>query len=381
MAFVHLRTHSEFSVVDGTLRIDDVAPAAKADGQVALAITDLSNLFGAIKFYKACRGKGVKPIIGVDVWMDPLPDAADRVPTRLALLVQDKQGYLNLCELLGRSWTKNVQRAQAWVRWDWLEELGGGMIALSGADLGAVGQALLGGDTARAESAAMELARLFPGRFYLELQRAGLPTHEAHVRATVPLAAKLQIPVVATHPVQFLEPDDFDAHEARVCIAEGETLANPRRVKRFTREQYFKTQAQMEALFADIPSAVANSVEIARRCNLTLAMGKNYLPDFPTPILADGSAMPMGDYFREAELRRPGGAPRCTCSPTSARRDAKRPGVRRARLEFEITTILNMGFPGYFLIVSDFILLGQDATVVRSARAADPAPARWSPTR
>src|ERR1700741_171615 len=160
MPFVHLRPHPEFSVVDGTLRIDDVAAAARADGQVALGITDLSNLFGAVKFYKACRGKGVKPIVGVDVWMDPLPDAADRSPTRLALLVQDTQGYLNLCELLGRSWTKNVQRAQAWVRWDWLEELGGGMIALSGADLGVVGQALLGGDVARAEAAALELARI-----------------------------------------------------------------------------------------------------------------------------------------------------------------------------------------------------------------------------
>jgi DNA polymerase-3 subunit alpha len=354
MAFVHLRTHSEFSVVDGTLRIDDAAPAAKADGQVALGITDLSNLFGAIKFYKACRGKGVKPIIGVDVWMDPLPDAADRVPTRLALLVQDKQGYLNLCELLGRSWTRNVQRAQAWVRWDWLEELGGGMIALSGADQGVVGQALLGGDGARAEAAARELARLFPGRFYLELQRAGLPTHEAHVRATVPLAARLQLPVVATHPVQFLEPDDFDAHEARVCIAEGETLSNPRRVKRFTREQYFKSQAQMEALFADIPSAIANTVEIARRCNLTLAMGKNYLPDFPTPILADGSAMPMGEYFRQLSFE--GLEERLLhLYPDPARRDARRPDYVE-RLEFEIKTILDMGFPGYFLIVSDFIL-------------------------
>jgi DNA polymerase III subunit alpha len=354
MAFVHLRTHSEFSVVDGTLRIDDAAPAAQADGQVALGITDLSNLFGAIKFYKACRGKGVKPIIGVDVWMDPLPDAADRVPTRLALLVQDRQGYLNLCELLGRSWTTNVQRAQAWVRWDWLEELGGGLIALSGADLGAVGQALLGGDAARAEAAALTLARLFPGRFYLELQRAGLPTHESHVRATVPLAARLQLPVVATHPVQFLDPDDFDAHEARVCIAEGETLSNPRRVKRFTREQYFKTQAQMEALFADIPSAVANSVEIARRCNLTLAMGKNYLPDFPTPILADGSAMPMDDYFRQLSFE--GLEQRLLqLFPDPAKRDARRPEYV-ARLEFEIVTILNMGFPGYFLIVSDFIL-------------------------
>jgi len=354
MAFVHLRTHSEFSVVDGTLRIDDVAPAAKADGQVALGITDLSNLFGAIKFYKACRGKGVKPIIGVDVWMDPLPDAADRVPTRLALLVQDKQGYLNLCELLGRSWTKNVQRAQAWVRWDWLEELGGGMIALSGADQGVVGQALLGGDAARAEAAALELARLFPGRFYIELQRAGLPTHEAHVRAAVPLAARLQLPVVATHPVQFLEPDDFDAHEARVCIAEGETLSNPRRVKRFSREQYFKSQAQMEALFADIPSAIANTVEIARRCNLTLAMGKNYLPDFPTPILADGSPMPMGEYFRQLSFE--GLEERLLhLYPDPAKRDARRPEYVE-RLDFEIKTILDMGFPGYFLIVSDFIL-------------------------
>ena len=354
MAFVHLRTHSEYSVVDGTLRIDDVAPAAKADGQVALGITDLSNLFGAIKFYKACRGKGVKPIIGVDVWMDPLPDAADRVPTRLVLLVQDKQGYLNLSELLGRSWTKNVQRAQAWVRWDWLEELGGGMIALSGADMGVVGQSLLAGDTARAEAAATELARIFPGRFYLELQRAGLPTHEAHVRATVPLAARLQLPVVATHPVQFLDPDDFDAHEARVCIADGETLSNPRRVKRFTREQYFKTQAQMEALFADIPSAIANTVEIARRCNLTLAMGKNYLPNFPTPILEDGSAMPMGEYFRQLSFE--GLEERLLqLFPDVVRRDARRPEYV-ARLEFEIVTILNMGFPGYFLIVSDFIL-------------------------
>ena len=354
MAFVHLRTHTEFSVVDGTLRIEEVAAAAKADGQVALGITDLSNLFGAIKFYKACRGKGVKPLIGVDVWMDPLPDAADRVPTRLALLVQDKQGYLNLSELLGRSWTKNVQRAQAWVRWDWLEELGGGLIALSGADLGVVGQALLGGDVARAEAAARELARILPGRFYLELQRAALPTHEAHVRATVPLAARLQLPVVATHPVQFLEPDDFDAHEARVCVADGETLSNPRRVKRFTREQYFKSQAQMEALFADIPSAVANSVEIARRCNLTLAMGKNYLPDFPTPILADGSAMPMGEYFRQLSFD--GLEERLLhLFPDQAKRDARRPEYVE-RLEFEIVTILNMGFPGYFLIVSDFIL-------------------------
>jgi DNA polymerase-3 subunit alpha len=353
MPFVHLRTHTEFSVVDGTLRIDDAAQAARQDGQVALSITDLSNLFGAVKFYKACRAQGVKPVIGADVWMEPLPDAADRSPTRLALLVQDDAGYLHLSELLGRGWTRNVQRAQAWVKWEWLDELAGGLVALSGADGGAVGQALLAQDTRRAGSVAERLAALFAGRFYLELQRAGLPHNEAHVRAVVPLAAALGLPVVATHPVQFVQADDFDAHEARVCIAEGETLANPRRVKHFSREQYLKSQAQMEALFADVPSAIANTVEIARRCNLSLRMGRNFLPDFPTPLLADGTPAAMDDYFRH--LSAEGLEERLALLyPDTVRRDAERPRYVE-RLEFEIGTILKMGFPGYFLIVSDFI--------------------------
>ncbi len=359
MPFVHLRTHSEYSVVDGTLRVDDAAAAARADGQPALAITDLSNLFGAVKFYKACRGKGVKPLIGVDVFVEPEQAVPGSTPvaSRLLLLVQNRQGYLNLCELLARGWVLNAQRAQAWIKWDWLAELGGGLIALSGADLGAVGVALLAGDGERARAVAQRLAALFPGRFYIELQRAGLPQHEPHVRAAVPLAAALGLPVVATHPIEFAEPDDFDAHEARVCVAEGETLANPKRVKRFSREQYFKTQAQMEALFADVPSAVANTLAIAQRCNLTLAMGKNYLPDFPTPLLEDGpdkgTPMPMGDFFRQSSHA--GLEQRLLqLFPDTAKRDAERPRYVE-RLDFEINTILKMGFPGYFLIVADFI--------------------------
>jgi DNA polymerase III subunit alpha len=353
MAFVHLRTHTEFSVVDGTLRVDDAAASAAADGQVALAITDLANLFGAVKFYKACRGKGVKPLLGADLWLEPSEGGGDKAASRLLVLVQNSQGYLNLSELLARAWTRNVQRAQAWVTWDWLAELGGGLIALSGAEHGAVGAALLAGDQARARQVAQRLAGLFPGRFYLELQRAGLPTQEALVRATVPLAAELALPVVATHPVQFLAPDDFDAHEARVCVAEGETLTNPRRVKRFGREQYFKTQAQMQALFADIPSAVANTVAIAQRCNLTLVLGKPRLPDFPTPIQADGTPMPIDAFFRQESFA--GLEQRLALLfPDAAKRDAERPRYVE-RLEFEIGTILKMGFPGYFLIVSDFI--------------------------
>lgn len=350
MDFVHLRAHTEFSVVDGTLRIDDLVDSAAADRQGALAVTDLSNLFGAVKFYNAARRKGIKPILGADVWLEP--DVPGQGATRLLLLVQDKPGYLNLCEILSRAWLSNVQRGQAWVKWEWLREQGAGLIALSGAGEGAVGQALLAGDTERARSLARRLAGLFPRRFYLELQRAGLPGHETQVRAAVPLAAELGLPVVATHPVQFLTPEDYEAHEARVCIAEGEALGNPKRIKRFGREQYFKTRAQMTALFADIPSALANAVQIARRCNLSLVLGKPQLPDFPTPLV-DGTPMPMADYFRQ--LSHEGLAQRLQqLYPDAAQRERERPRYVQ-RLDFEIGTILKMGFPGYFLIVADFI--------------------------
>ncbi|MCW5662990.1 MAG: DNA polymerase III subunit alpha [Piscinibacter sp.] len=350
MDFVHLRAHTEFSVVDGTLRIDDLVASAAADRQGALAVTDLSNLFGAVKFYNAARKKGIKPILGADIWLEP--EVAGQGASRLLLLVQDQAGYLNLCEILSRAWLVNVQRGQAWVKWEWLREHGAGLIVLSGATEGAIGQALLAGDTERARSIARRLAQLFPRRFYLELQRAGLPGHEAQVRAAVPLAAELGLPVVATHPVQFLTPEDYEAHEARVCIAEGEALGNPKRIKRFGREQYFKTRAQMAALFADIPSALVNAVEIGKRCNLSLVLGKPQLPDFPTPLV-DGTPMPMADYFRQ--LSHQGLEERLQhLYPDAAERERQRPRYVQ-RLDFEIGTILKMGFPGYFLIVADFI--------------------------
>ncbi|MCH7345171.1 DNA polymerase III subunit alpha [Pelomonas sp. CA6] len=351
MTFVHLRTHTEFSVVDGTLRIDDAAKAAAKDGQVALAITDLANMFGAVKFYNACRKKGVKPILGADVWLEP--EAADKPPSRVLLLVQSTQGYLNLSELLSRGWIQNVQRNQALLKQEWMQELSEGLICLSGMQFGPLGQALAAGDRPRALEWAQRLSAIYPGRFYVELQRAGLAGQEALVRQLVPLAAELQLPVVATHPIQFLSEEDFDAHEARVCIAEGETLANPKRVKRFLPGQYFKTQAEMEALFADIPSAIANTVEIARRCSLTLVLGKPRLPDFPTPIQDDGTPMPMDLYFRQLSFE--GLEQRLQLLyPDPAKREAERARYVE-RLEFELGTIIKMGFPGYFLIVSDFI--------------------------
>ena len=350
MDFVHLRTHTEYSVVDGTIHIDDLVAASSADGQAALAVTDLSNLFGAVKFYSAARKGGVKPIIGCDVWVEP--EGGDKEPSRLLLLVQTKTGYLNLCNIISRSWVDNVHGERAFVKWDWLAELGEGLIVFSGARDGAVGRALVAGDIERGRFLAQQLAAQFPNRFYLELQRAGHPDDEPHVRAATRLASDLRLPVVATHPVQFMTPDDFDAHEARVCIADGETIESPKRIRRFTTHQYLKTRAEMTALFKDIPSALQNTVEVGKRCSLSLVLGKPQLPDFPTPFV-DGARIPVDDYFRQqcidglnfrmAQLY-----------PDEGERAKQRPRYNE-RLDFEIQTILKMGFTGYFLIVADFI--------------------------
>ena len=349
--FVHLRLHTEFSVVDGTNRIDEIVAAAVADGQPALAITDLSNLFGTIKFYKAARGKGLKPLIGAEVFLEGLGADASAL-SRVLLLVQETRGYLNLSELLARGYTQNIVKGQAVLKLAWLAELNAGLLLLSGAQAGAVGQALVQGDAARATDAALQLASLFPHRFYLELQRAGRADDESHVGATVQLAARLKLPVVATHPVQFGQAEDYEAHEARVCIAQGEILGNQRRVRRFTREQYFKSSAQMLELFADLPAALENARQIALRCNLTLVLGKPQLPVYPTPEV-NGVRMTPDEYFRHVSFE--GLEQRLQhLYRDPVKREQQRPRYVE-RLEFELNTILKMGFPGYFLIVGDFI--------------------------
>jgi DNA polymerase III subunit alpha len=350
--FVHLRTHTEFSVVDGTNRIDEITAAAASDHQPALAISDLSNLFGTVKFYKAARSNGVKPLIAADVWVQVPGKEASAPPARLLLIAQNHRGYLNLSELLTRAWTRGVVRDQAIISLDWLSELNEGLIALSGAQRGAIGQALVQGDDARAMECALHFSGIFIHRFYIELQRAEQADDARHVPAAVQLAARLKLPVVATHPVQFLTYDDYEAHEARVCISEGEILGNARRVRKFTREQYFKSTAQMQALFADIPTAIANTLEIAKRCNLKLDLGKPMLPDYPTPEV-NGVRMAADDYFRQTSFE--GLEERLAhLYPNVEVRDKKR-ATYVERLEFEIKTILGMGFPGYFLIVGDFI--------------------------
>jgi len=350
-AFVHLRCHSEYSIVDGIVRIDDYVKQAVNDGMPALALTDLSNLFGAIKFYKAARGKGLKPIIGCDIWLENSGNREQ--PTRALLLCQNHAGYLLLCQLLSRAYLHNQYRGRAEFKREWFAETGTeGLLMLSGAMLGDVGQACVQGNLDSAIALASEWSDLFPDRYYLEVQRVAVGTHKnleaQYIQQARAIAAKLNLPIVATHPIQFTTPDDFRAHEARTCIAEGYVLADTRRPKNFTTEQYFKTQSQIAELFADMPQALENTVEIAKRCNLSLTLGKNYLPNFPTP---NGES--LNDYL-VSEAKRGLEKRLQVLYPDEEKRAAKQPAYD-ARLAFETGVINQMGFAGYFLIVADFI--------------------------
>ncbi|MFZ9264330.1 MAG: DNA polymerase III subunit alpha [Polynucleobacter sp.] len=345
-SFVHLRLHSEYSIVDGAVRIDDAISAAVGDQMGALALTDLGNVFGLVKFYQSARKEGIKPIIGSDVWISN-PEDRDK-PFRLQLLVKNHQGYLNLCELLTKASLTNQYKGRAEVDPVWFKEHADGLIALSGARFGDVGVALLANQEDEALNRAKVWANYFPNSFYIEIQRAGHPQDEAQLHGAVHLANQLKLPVVATHSIQFMKPSDFTAHEARVCIAEGEILANPKRVKKFSPEQYFKSQAEMQELFADLPAAITNSVEIAKRCNLSLTLGKPQLPDFPVP-----AGMTLDDYLMEKAME---GLSKHLIHlyPDETERERQRANYE-VRLKFEARTISQMGFPGYFLIVADFI--------------------------
>ncbi|MDP3307520.1 DNA polymerase III subunit alpha, partial [Methylotenera sp.] len=354
-AFVHLRCHSEYSIVDGIVRIDDYVKHALNDKMPALALTDLSNLFGAIKFYKAARSKGIKPVLGCDIWLENTVNRDQ--PSRLLLLCQSHAGYLLLCQLLSRAYLTNQYRGRAEFKREWFAECGTeGLILLSGALAGDVGQACAQDNQKLALKLADDWQNLFPDRFYLEVQRvastldnnAQKSQQEDYIQHLRSIANTLNLPIVATHPIQFTTPDDFRAHEARTCISEGYVLADTRRPKNFTTEQYFKTQVEMSVLFADMPEALINSVEIAKRCNLTLTLGKNYLPNFPTP-----NNESLNEYLI-AEARR-GLVERLeVLYPDEQVRAAKQPDYD-ARLDFETDVINQMGFAGYFLIVADFI--------------------------
>jgi DNA polymerase-3 subunit alpha len=344
--FVHLRLHTEYSLVNGTVRIPALVRKTAELGMPAVAVTDQGNLFSMVKFYRAAMKAGIKPIIGVDLW---LVDSAtsDRL-SRFVLICRDHAGYLNLVRLVSRSFTEGQHHGRPVIDRSWLEGETGGLIALSGGRSGSIGQALLARETDRARHLLDDWLRLFPDSFYLELQRSGRPQEEEYLHAAVRLAAGSNVPVVATNDVHFLSPDDFEAHEARVCINEGRTLNDPRRTHEFTEQQYLRTPEEMHQLFSDIPEAIANSIEIARRCNLELDLEKNFLPDFPVP-----RNQTLDEYFRsqaEEGLKKRMDEIRAAAAPREV--DVT---VYEERLNTEINVIRKMGFSGYFLIVADFI--------------------------
>ena len=345
--FVHLHLHSEYSLVDSLLRIKSVTQKVASAGMPAMAITDQSNLFSMVKFYRAALSVGIKPIIGVDVWI--ANEAETERPYKLILLCKNKTGYLNLSELVSRSYLEGQHRGIPMLNMDWLEGSTEGLIALSGGREGDIGHALLAGNTAQAEEKSHFWSGLFPDSFYIELQRTGRENENTYTEKAVNLASRLKLPVVATNDVRFLNADDYEAHEARVCIYDGRTLDDSRRPRNYSRQQYLRTPEEMVELFSDIPEAIQNTIEIAKRCNLELTLGKNYLPEFPVPEGMDVNSHLEAESWAGLDKRL-----ERILDPEDEGYAAKVKEYKD-RLRFELDVIIEMGFPGYFLIVADFI--------------------------
>ncbi|MDP2559981.1 DNA polymerase III subunit alpha [Psychrobium sp. 1_MG-2023] len=351
--FVHLRIHSDFSMADGVAKVGKIVGKAAALGMPALAITDLVNLCGLVKYYGNAHGNGVKPLIGADMWV--LSDEFNEQPWRLTILCMNNEGYKNLTLLISKAYLRGKLFDKACIDKAWLEEHAGGLILLSGGREGDVGQALLKGNHKQALECLEFYQRHFPDCFYLELLRTGRGQEEQYLHAAVELAAEQQVPVVATNEVVFLTAEDFDSHEVRVAIHDGFGLADPRRPKRYSEQQYLRSEEEMLELFSDIPSALANSVEIAKRCNVTVKLGEYFLPDYPTGDLhINDFLVKVSEEGLEERLE--------FLFPDPEERAKRRPEYDE-RLKVELDVVNQMGFPGYFLIVMEFIQWSKDNDV------------------
>ena len=351
--FVHLRMHSEFSLIDSMIRIKPLMKALQAEQMPAIALTDQSTMSGMIKFYKAAQSSGIKPICGCDVFIAETAET-DSTISRMTLLAMDSKGYLNLTELVSRSFQEGQIDCKAIIQKQWLADKSEGLIVLSGAAEGEVGRALINRGVAEAEQILLYWTGIFGDRFYLEVQRTGRQYDEDCLHLSAQLAQLAKVPIVATNDVMFVSAEDFEAHETRVCINQSMTLDDPRRLKAYSNQQYLRSAEEMQALFTDLPSALENSVQIAKRCNLDIQLGHYSLPNFPVP---DG--LTMDEFF--GKVSRDGLEKRLKVIL-----DAKDPKYQEQRkifddrLEFELNIICQMGFPGYFLIVMDFIRWAKD---------------------
>jgi DNA polymerase-3 subunit alpha len=341
MTFIHLGVHSEFSIIDSIARVDELVQQAATCNMPALALTDLSNLHAAVKFYTGCRSKGIKPILGSEVRLE---DTLGRV----TLLAMNQIGWRHLTEVVSQGYIEGLTLGTPLIKTQWVFNKNNGLIALLGQNSD-VGQALRSATPERADTLLEAWRSHFGDRVYIMISRTGRMGESAYVDAALALAERLQVPVVAHNDVRFLVSDDFDAHEARVCIASSCVLADERRPREYTSEQYFKNTEEMVELFSDVPEAIQNTIEIAKRCTVTIELGKNYLPDFPVPEGYD-----IARFF--AEVSEQGLNERLEylypVKPDDWETHRK---IYDDRLAFEIKTINDMGFPGYFLIVMDFI--------------------------
>lgn len=342
--FVHLHLHSEYSLADSTIRIPELVQRCVAQGQPAVAMTDRNNMFALVKFYKAAEGAGIKPIAGADIHIAE----GDETPWQLTLLCRDREGYLSLSRLLSRAWMEGHRNDGVVVRPQWLAEANQGLFALAGRNSHA-GQLAAGHRHDLALQWLHDWQRHFDDRFHLELTRCGLEGEESFNAFALHAAGARGIPVIASNDVRFLDADGFDAHEARVCIATGRVLDDPKRPRDYTAQQFLRDSDEMTSLFADAPDAIDNALDLAKRCNLELSLGTYYLPAFPVP----------DDHTLDSWIRREahdGLKARLEKYPMAPGHDR---ASYEARLDIELDVIVKMGFPGYFLIVADFINWGK----------------------
>lgn len=348
--FIHLRVHSDYSMIDGLAKTGPLVKKVAAMGMPALAITDFTNLCGLVKFYGATHGAGIKPIIGADFFVES-EQLGDEI-AHLTVLARNNEGYQNLTLLISEAYQKGYGAIGPTIHRDWLVKYKEGLILLSGGRQGDVGQFLLRGNQALVDECLGFYETHFPGCYYLELIRTGRPDEESYLHAAVELATLKGLPVVATNEVCFLETGDFDAHEIRVAIHDGFTLSDPKRPKKYSPQQYLRTEDEMCELFADIPEALENSVEIAKRCNVTIRLGEYFLPQFPTGDMKTEDFLVLRSQEGLEERLE-------FLFPDEKVRAEKRPEYDE-RLEIELNVINQMGFPGYFLIVMEFIQWSKD---------------------
>ncbi|MCG9750723.1 DNA polymerase III subunit alpha [Vibrio brasiliensis] len=348
--FIHLRVHSDFSMVDGLSKVPPLVKKVAEMGMPAVALTDFTNLCGLVKFYGTAHGCGVKPIIGADFLMQSA-EFGDEL-TKLTVLAADNTGYKNLTLLISKAYLRGHVQHQPVIDKEWLVELSEGVILLSGGKSGEIGKALLKGNHKVVSDCVEFYQTHFPDRFYLELTRTGRADEESYLHFALELAEQAELPVVATNDVVILDESLFDAHEIRVAIHDGYTLEDPRRPKNYSAQQYLRSEEEMCELFSDIPEALENSVEIAKRCNVTVRLGEYFLPAFPTEGMEETEFLVMkSEEGLEERLE--------FLFPDPKVREERRPEYDE-RLEVELEVINNMGFPGYFLIVMEFIQWSKD---------------------